>query len=82
MLCQGSLKYFPVMTLCDEKVERAIQVEQVKVPLGPMTRARVKRLNETLQTLVRAARKSSGEPKAIEGLHEARLVLISALCEE
>ncbi|XP_071939832.1 uncharacterized protein [Coffea arabica] len=50
----------------DEEVERAIQVEQVKVPLGPMTRARVKRLNETLQTLVRAARESSGESKAIE----------------
>ena len=67
----------------DEEVEGAIQVEQVKVPLGPMTRARAKRLNETLQTLVRAARESSGEPKAIEGLNEARdVVLLSAIHED
>ena len=46
-------------------VEEAFQVEKLKVPLGPMTRARAKILNETLQTLVRAARESSGEPKDI-----------------
>ncbi|XP_071901083.1 uncharacterized protein [Coffea arabica] len=67
----------------DEEVERAIQVEQMKVPLGPMTRARAKRLNETLQTLVRAARESSGESKAIEGLNEPRLVvLVLAITED
>ena len=57
-------------------------MEQVKVPLGPMTRARVKRLNETLQTLVRAARESSGEPKAIEGLNKARDVILLAAIHE
>lgn len=72
-----------VIKVNDEEVERAIQVKQVKVPLGPMTRARAKRLNETLQTLVHAARESSGEPKAIEGLNEARfVVLVSAITEE
>ncbi|XP_071924840.1 uncharacterized protein [Coffea arabica] len=66
----------------DDEVGGAIQVEQVKMPLGPMTRARTKRLNETLQTLVRAGQESSGEPKAIEGLNEARLVvLVSAITE-
>ena len=67
----------------DEAVESAIQVEQVKVPLGPMTRARAKRLNETLQTLVRAIRESSGKPKAIEGLNETRdITLLSAIHED
>nr|XP_027076021.1 uncharacterized protein LOC113699863 [Coffea arabica] len=67
----------------DEEVEGAIQVEQVKVPLGPMTRVRTKRLNETLQTLVRAARESSGEPRAIERLNETRdVVLLSAIHED
>ncbi|XP_071924861.1 uncharacterized protein [Coffea arabica] len=66
----------------DEEVGGAIQVEQVKIPLGPMTRARTKRLYETLQTLVRAGQESSGEPKAIEGLNETRLVvLVSAITE-
>ncbi|XP_071921799.1 uncharacterized protein [Coffea arabica] len=67
----------------DETVESAILVEQVKVPLGPMTRARAKRLNETLQTLVRAIRESSGKPKAIEGLNETRdITLLSAIHED
>ena len=66
----------------NEEVESTIHVEQVKVPLGPMTWDRMKRLNETLQTLVRAARESSGEPKAIEGLNEARdIILLSAIHE-
>ncbi|XP_071914051.1 uncharacterized protein [Coffea arabica] len=65
-----------------EEVERAIQVEHVKVPLGPMTRARAKRFNEALQILVRAARASSGEPKAIEGLNEARYVILLAAIQE
>ena len=58
-------------------------MEQVKVPLGPMTRARAKRLSEALQTLVRAARESSGEPKAIEGLNEAReVIFLEAIPED
>ena len=47
-----------------------------------MTRARAKRLNEALQILVRAARATSGEPKAIEGLNEARYVILLAAIQE
>ncbi|XP_071933190.1 uncharacterized protein [Coffea arabica] len=65
----------------DEKVDRAIQVEQVNVPLGPMTRARAKRLNDALQILVRAARDASEEPKAIEGLNESRRVTLIPVLE-
>ena len=65
------------------EVEGDIQVEQVKVPLGPMTRARAKRLSEALQTLVRAVRESNGEPKAIEGLNEAReVIFLEAIPED
>lgn len=53
-----------------------MHVEQVKVPLGPMTRARVKQMREVLQTLVRAVQVSVGEPKAIEGLEESRRVIL------
>ncbi|XP_071933756.1 uncharacterized protein [Coffea arabica] len=65
----------------NEEVDRAIQVEQVKVPLGPMTRARAKRLNDAMQILVRAAQDASGVPKAIEGLNESRLVILIAALE-
>mgnify|MGYP004727588155 CR=1 FL=1 len=43
-----------------------------------MTRARAKRVNDSLQILVRTARESSGEPKAIEGLNESRHVILIA----
>lgn len=60
----------------DDEGEPVMHVEQVKVPLGPLTRARAKHMREALQTLVRAVQASVGEPRTIEGLNESRQVTL------
>lgn len=51
-----------------------MQVEQVKIPLGPITRARVKKISKLLQTLVKFVQEQVGVPKAIEGLDNSRII--------
>ena len=51
-----------------------LQVEQLKVLLGPMTHARTKKVKESLQALVRAVQDQVGVPRAIEGMDEARFI--------
>ena len=60
--------------LFDEVEDPTLQVEQVKVPLGPMTHAQVKNVKELLQALVRAIQDQVGVPRAIEGMEEARFI--------
>ena len=62
-----------------------MQVEQVKVPLGPVTRARAKKMKEALQLLVQAVQAQVGRPRSIEGLayeDERQITLIDALLDE
>ncbi|XP_071902760.1 uncharacterized protein [Coffea arabica] len=58
----------------DEVEGLTLQVEQLKVPLGPMKRARAKKVKESLQALVRAVQDQVGVPRAIEGMEEARVI--------
>ena len=43
-------------------------VDQVTVPLGPITSVRAKRLKESFQALMRAIQEQIGVPKSIERL--------------
>ena len=61
-------------THTDEVESPTLQVEQVKVPLGPMTRTRANKVKESLQALVRAVQDQVGVPRAIEGMEEARVI--------
>ena len=45
--------------------------DQVRVPLGPVTRARAKHFKESLQTLVRNVQDQQGVHRNIEGLEVA-----------
>ena len=58
----------------DEVDGPTLQVEQVKVPLDPMTRVSAKRLNEALQVLIKAIQEEVGVPETIEGLDNVELV--------
>ena len=66
-------------------VAQTMQVEQVKVPLGPITRAHAKRLQDALQILIKAVQEQVGRPKCIEGLaceNERQIILLEALFDE
>ena len=49
---------------------------KIKVPLGPVTRVRAKRLREAFQGLVREVQSQEVVPKVIEGLEHDDLKLI------
>ena len=62
-----------------------MQVEQVKVPLGPVTRARAKRMKDALQLLIKTVQEQVGRPKSIEGLayeDERQIILLEASFKE
>ena len=62
-----------------------MQVEQVKVPLGPVTQACAKRMKDALQLLIQAVQVQVGKPKSIEGLtyeFGRQVTLLEALCNE
>ena len=64
---------------------QTMQVEQVKVPLGPVTRARAKRMKDALQLLIKTVQEQVGRPKSIEGLayeDERQIILLEALFNE
>nr|XP_027063881.1 uncharacterized protein LOC113690241 [Coffea arabica] len=68
-----------------ENSEQTMQVEQVKVPLGPVTRAHAKKMKEALQLLVQAVQAQVERPGPIEGLaseDERQVTLVEALLEE
>ena len=53
-----------------------IPLAKVRVPLGPVTRARAKKMREELQGLVREVQSQEIVPKVIEGLeHEGSKVV-------
>ena len=53
--------------------------EQVRVPLGPVTRARAKRFKESLQALVRNVQDQQGVHRNIEGLEVANQVVYTMI---
>ena len=53
--------------------------DQVRVPLGPVTRARAKRFKESLQALVRSVQDQQGVHKNIEGLEDAKQVVYTLI---
>ena len=61
--------------LSDEIEGPTLQVEQVKVPLAPMTRARAKRINDSVQALVKVVQTNIGVLKATEELDNERSIV-------
>ena len=64
---------------------QTMQVEQLRVPLGPVTWARAKRLQDVLQRLIKAVQEQVGRPKCIEGLayeDKRQIILLEALFDE
>ena len=58
--------YLSVLLLVDADETHGVQIDPVKVPQGPVTRARSKRFKESLQALVRAIQTQEKPP--IEGI--------------
>ena len=53
--------------------------DPVRVPLGPVTRARAKRFKEALQALVRAVQDQQGGQRVIEGLEGDNQVIYTMI---
>ena len=73
------------ITNANGSAAQTIQIEQVKVPLDPITRARAKRMKYAFQLLIKVVQEQVGRPKSIEGLayeDERQITLIEALFDE
>ena len=53
--------------------------EHVRVPLGPVTRARAKQFKESLQTLVHNIQDEQGAHRNLEGLEDAKQVVYTMI---
>ena len=68
-----------ICDVCMDLSPRNDPNDPVRVPLGPVTRARAKQFKESLQTLVRNVQDQQGVHRTIEGLESDNQVVYTLL---